>query len=138
MAEVLQAQLARVGVTIKLNVLEVPAFLEKWRSGDFDLAICGHGFEIDPSIQLNRWMTKDTRNYGHYSNPEFDRLCAEAVVTVDQAKRKELYYKAYHHFVEDAAVIYCIGENRYSAVRNNIKGLIKRFAINDYTMLTIK
>jgi len=138
MAEVLQAQLARIGVTIELDVLEVPAFLDKWRSGNFDLAICGHGFEIDPSVLLNRWMSTDTRNYGHYSNPEFDKLCAEAVVTVDQAKRKELYYKAYHVFVEDSAIIYCMGENRYSAVRNNIKGLIKTGPFNDYTRLTIE
>jgi peptide/nickel transport system substrate-binding protein len=138
LAEVMQAQLAEIGVTIELDVLEVPAFLDKWRGGDFDLAICGHGFEIDPSILLNRWMSTDTRNYGHYSNPEFDKLCAEAVITVDPEKRKELYYKAYHLFVEDAGINYLIGENRYSAVRNNVTGLIKRGPFNDYTRLMIE
>jgi ABC-type transport system substrate-binding protein len=138
LAEVMQAQLAEIGVTIELEVLEVPAFLEKWRGGDFELAICGHGFEIDPSIQLNRWMTDDTRNFGQHSNQVFDQLCAEATVTVDVEKRKDLYYDAYHMFIEDAAISYLIAENRYSAIRNNIKGLIKRTAFNDFTRLTVE
>ena len=137
MAEVLQAQMAEIGVTLELDVLEVPAFLEKWQAGDFELAICGHGYEVDPSIRLNRWMTDNPGNYGHYSNPEFDALCEEAATTIDEAKRKELYYDAYHIFADDSAIIYCIGEVRYSAIRNNIEGLIKITAYNDYTKLTV-
>jgi|ADurb_Total_1113_FD_contig_41_1904221_length_1601_multi_3_in_0_out_0_1 peptide/nickel transport system substrate-binding protein len=138
MAEVLQAQLARVGITVKLNVLEVPSFLETWKRGDFDLAICGHSYEIDPSIRLNRWMSDNPGNYGRYSNPAFDKFCNEGATTIDEAKRKQIYYDAYHIFVNDSAIIYCFDEVRYSAVRNNIEGLIKRTSFNDYTRLIIK
>jgi len=138
LAEVLQAQLAEIGITVKLNIPEVPAFLEAWQKGNFDLAICGHGYETDPSIRLNRWMSDSTQNYGHYSNSEFDRLCREGATTVDEVKRKQIYYDAYHIFVEDSAIIYMMGEVRYSAIRNNIEGLIKRTSYNDYTRLTVK
>jgi len=137
LAEVLQAQLAEIGVKVNLNIPEVPAFLETWKQGDFDLAICGHSFEVDPSIRLNRWMSDDSSNYGHYSNPEFDKLCKEGATTVDEAKRKQIYYDAYHIFSEDASVIYVVGEVRYSAVRNNIEGLIKRISQVDYTRLIV-
>jgi peptide/nickel transport system substrate-binding protein len=40
-------------------------------------------------------------NYVQYENKEVDALCAQGVATIDQAKRKEIYWKLQEILLED-------------------------------------
>jgi ABC-type transport system substrate-binding protein len=61
---------------------------------------------LDPQNFLSFLMTSDsTMNNDSYRNPEFDRLCAEADTSLDEAKRIALYQQAEDILLQDAARI---------------------------------
>lgn len=103
LAEALGAQLAKVGIQSKLEVLEWGVFVQglsgkKPSELDWDLFIMGAG----PSTGDADWGLRpiftthptNENNYGFYSNKEFDDLIFAAMRETDQAKRKELYRRA--------------------------------------------
>jgi len=74
-AEVIQSQLAQIGVTATINILEFPAvWLEQvFRNHDFDMSIIMHSEAWD---LLTVFGSPDY--YVGYDNPEVARLAAEA------------------------------------------------------------
>jgi peptide/nickel transport system substrate-binding protein len=94
-AEVLQAQLADVGITMNIeqisptNVTDL-FFLNK--QGDAMLAKWGG--RSDPSITITqRWTSTGFTNPGGASLPEVEELHAEAIATIDQDERATLLHE---------------------------------------------
>jgi len=61
-------------------------------------------------------------NYFHYSNPEFDRLLAEAATILDKDERKKLYHKAQQIAIQDAIGLWLYTDKSMVAVRKEVKG----------------
>jgi len=85
---------------------------------------------LDPQNFLSFLLASTAdQNHDGYSNPEFDRLCAEADTSLDEAKREELYHQAEDLLIKDAARIpvYFGQDNilispRVEGVRTNLFG----------------
>lgn len=103
LAEAIQAQLAKVGIKSKLEVLEWAVFRanyggKKPAEVPWDFFIMGAG----PSTGDADWGLRpiflsaptNENNYGFYSNKEFDEYILQAMKETNQEKRKELYRKA--------------------------------------------
>jgi peptide/nickel transport system substrate-binding protein len=103
----MQAQYKDIGVGIEMVQAEnTRAMVE---SGDFDL-------------QMDRWTSAPTGdpqyfmdssfktdgpgNFGHYSNSEFDALCAQLALETDQAKRFEIGARADKLMMDDIASLF--------------------------------
>jgi oligopeptide transport system substrate-binding protein len=52
------------------------------------------GDYVDPNSFLDLWVTNGTNNQTGWSNPDYDRLIAEASQTGDQAARYAAFQKA--------------------------------------------
>jgi len=59
----------------------------------------------------------------NYKNPEFDKLCAEADSTMDEAKRLELYGKAEDIVLQDAPFVPIYFERAAELISPRVKGL---------------
>ncbi len=96
-AAVLQAQLKRIGMNIKLKVLERGAALELRRKGQFAFKFAGGGFDLDPLrayVELKcepKRKIRRIRNETGYCDKEFEALYKKAIGEVDSKKRMELY-----------------------------------------------
>jgi peptide/nickel transport system substrate-binding protein len=91
-AALIKDQLKDVGINVTLEGLEYQTSLEAWKSEDFELGIQGNGYVVpDPDVLLNAfYMPQGTRNYSHWSHPQFVDLYNQQSRATDPAERLEL------------------------------------------------
>ena len=108
-AQVMQQNLQKVGVSAKLVTYSWETYLTKVESGEHTTCILGWtGDNGDPDNFLNVLLNsanatpEDATNVAYYKNPEVDELFARGQTTVDDAARQDAYYKAQEILHEDA------------------------------------
>lgn len=89
---------------IKPQMLEVGAFLDKRNKNQLESYFLSWGADyLDPQNFLSLLLMSDSpQNHDGYKNPEFDRLCAQADTTMDEATRTKLYNQAEDILMQDA------------------------------------
>jgi len=122
-AQVIQAQLAEVGVTAKINIVEWGIFISKWRESDFDSFISMNSGSIDPDIQFNRtFRTGGSTNVFLYSNPEVDELLDRGRSESDIVARQKIYGELQKKLVEDSPILFLYSANTIFASNNAVEG----------------
>jgi peptide/nickel transport system substrate-binding protein len=105
-AEVIQASLAEIGVTAKIQSVDWATYLDKARKGEFDAFMLGWtGDNGDADNFIYTLLDKDSigsNNYARYSNDELHDVLISAQTENDPAKRNELYKKAQEIVHDDA------------------------------------
>ncbi len=96
---------SQVGVEVNIQVLEWQAFLEASQQGNYDLIISGQGTGVDPDLTFN-WHSQSPLNELGYANPRVDELIEEALVTMEEEERAEIYRQAQEVIVADAPMIW--------------------------------
>lgn len=106
--ELARAQLAEVGVEVKLRSLEPPVFAEKvFTDRDFDTNVISYCNGADPEIGVKRMYLSSNvgpvpfSNSSAYRNPEVDRLFEQARTTIDESERGEVYRRLQEEIVDD-------------------------------------
>ncbi|EHQ91060.1 ABC transporter substrate-binding protein [Desulfosporosinus youngiae] len=89
--ELLQSELANIGIKLKVDILE--SVSDVHASGDYDLE-CATGVMV-PTGNAQYFfniiaVTGASSNWSHYSNTEVDRLAKELEATSDEGKRNEI------------------------------------------------
>jgi len=111
MAQVVQAHLAEIGVTVEIEALDGGSY---WNSGKGDI-----GKNLDMSMQLfsakmdpsftSQWFVSEqvgVWNWQRWANPEYDSLHKLAASTVDEAERAKAMVRAQQLMDESAAFIW--------------------------------
>jgi len=117
LTDVLTTQLADVGITLTVNQVEFPAWLEDvYTNHDFDLSIVDHAESRD----FQNWANPDY--YFGYNNPEVQSLFAEAqtALTADDAAAK--LQAAAKIVAEDAPAEFLLVSVSNSAVATGVTG----------------
>ncbi|CAM3658547.1 ABC transporter substrate-binding protein [Marinicrinis lubricantis] len=103
--QAIQGDLAKVGITVNINLNDHPTFLQKlqdparkWGSLRYGIWSCSC---MDADGTILPLFHTDTV-WSAYSNPEFDAAVDAARATTDEAVRLENYSKAFHILQEDA------------------------------------
>jgi peptide/nickel transport system substrate-binding protein len=103
---VLQQQWKDVGIDatpkyVDFNKVLVPALTN---TRQFDLLMVGFSWDVDPD-QSQVWHSRNVGPGGfngmHYMNPDLDKVLDDAVATLDQAQRKQLYFKMQQILADD-------------------------------------
>lgn len=123
--DIIQVQLKEIGIDCKLEKMDVGVFIDSvWGSKNFEMCVTGDGSDGDPDTWLRRWiMTGADNNFG-YSNPELDALVAEGAAAATNEERKAAYDKAFEIISEEQPLTYLFGGYLYSALQDNIQGLV--------------
>ena len=103
-AEVVKEQLGAVGIPVNLNEMEWGAFLKKTDNREVAFFHMRWGADyLDPQNFLSVLLTSTApENRTGYSNPAYDKLCAEADGSTNHEKRLALYNDAEKIVVDDA------------------------------------
>lgn len=94
-----------LGVHVELRVEEWKVFLERRRSGQYD--VCRHGWTgdyADPMTFLDLFLSDSGMNDCQWSNAEFDALIADSRNEMDTVKRMALLHRAEKHFIEQMPI----------------------------------
>jgi peptide/nickel transport system substrate-binding protein len=130
--EIIQAQLAEIGVQVELVPVEWAQWLEQVFKGyDYDMTIVSHTEALDIGIYARG---KDNYYFG-YDNPAFDQVIQQLNSTVDPEQRKALYQQAQQILSDDEAAIFLF-QLAKTGVRNaKLMGMWKNspIAANDMT-----
>jgi peptide/nickel transport system substrate-binding protein len=100
--QVIQNQLAAVGMSVKVQVLEVGTFLSTLVGGpeNFDMSAWG---AYDPSM-LKEWLSAN-QPISSYRDQSFVELVDKASQVSDLTERTNLYFEAQKKLLSDAAMI---------------------------------
>jgi peptide/nickel transport system substrate-binding protein len=133
LAEVLAAQLAEIGITAKIEVMEWSAIVATWdgiTADEFDepIFIMGAGpsmRDADGGLR-GLYTTTETglndRNYGFYSNKEVDDLIVKGMQETNPEKRKEYYKRAQEIlYLEDPAGIWLFDQYGMAAMSDKVE-----------------
>jgi oligopeptide transport system substrate-binding protein len=105
-AEALQQQWQRAGITTRLVNQEFATLLEARRAGDFQLLRSGWVADYDDPISFLALFTKDSaQNFTGWSDPAYDRALYEAARTRDTSARHALLRDAETRLLEAAPII---------------------------------
>jgi peptide/nickel transport system substrate-binding protein len=126
-AQVVQQQLAAVGIRAKINAPEWAQWLELEGKGNYDTYLCGWiGLTDADSYFFLQHRTGEVFNFTGYSNPEFDKLVDEGRSISDFDKRYEIYKQANKILVDDAPYIYFYSPTGLRAFKPYVKGFVTR------------
>lgn len=88
-AQLIQANLADIGVKVEILPLDLGVWVEQINKGDFQLTVTGLTPMYDPDPLLSR-PYKTTL----WKNEEYDKLLAQGRATANQEERKKIYARA--------------------------------------------
>jgi peptide/nickel transport system substrate-binding protein len=103
-AQLLQSEWAKVGVTLQTEVLTYPAALQVANEGAYHLIPQSYSGS-DPDLLWAYYHSGEPFNWSKISDPSLDRLLDEARGTFDPAQRARLYAQAQQHIMEQALLI---------------------------------
>lgn len=127
MGELMQADLAKIGIKVKLLSFDWPTYLEKSKTGQHSLIQFGWtGDNGDPdnffNVLLGCASVKTGSNYARWCDPQFNKLITEAKFTTDIKKRTRLYMKAQEIAHTESPIIPIAHSQTFKAMGKNIKG----------------
>ena len=123
-AQVVQAQLAEIGIVANIEQLEKATFNERLMKADFEMAIATLNWPDSNNMLTYLYDSQGAFNYDkEYSNPEVDALLQEAKTSTDAAKRSELYSKVVNITYADRPIIPLFFPNEIVGANANIQGI---------------
>ncbi|MBI4639133.1 MAG: ABC transporter substrate-binding protein, partial [Candidatus Tectomicrobia bacterium] len=103
LGQVLQAQLAKIGVKVELNTMELASWWRRFFAGEFDLTHDSPWADLDPDETMYpEYRSGEKWNPMKYHNPEADKLLDLARSTLNVKTRREAYHKVMRILAEDA------------------------------------
>jgi len=125
-AEIIQQNFKKVGIDVKIRVMEWQAFLEQIDNRSFDAMILGWGMGRDPDI-YDIWHSSKTKkgeyNFISYKNGEIDRLLIAGRRTFDIAKRKKIYYRIHAILADEQPYAFLYVPDATPIVHRRFKGI---------------
>jgi len=125
-AQLVQAQLAEAGITVKIEAIEFTQYVDRWLKADFDMATGLNGGGPDPDFYVFRYFTDDGNlNFiTSWKNPTSSDAIKQGRATTDPAKRKDLYTTAQKELVNGVPFVWLFVGRDYNASLPTTKGFI--------------
>ena len=123
-AELLQSDLANVGIQAEIVDLESAAYVERRRASDFQMQIHNFGrANKDPASLFGTVSNYKLSNPSQYENERYTELVQAGATTVDPAEREEIYQELARIIVEDAFVLNVASRDQAWAAVEELNGV---------------
>jgi peptide/nickel transport system substrate-binding protein len=120
-ALLLQEQLKAVGVEVVIDQIERATMDERTQGGAFDAALESWNTDPTPTASVpGLWGTGGGSNFGHYSNPAFDRQIATASAAATPEAAKSAWIAAFETLAHDAPGIMLFSVDNIAAVDSRV------------------
>ena len=125
-AQVLQAQLAEIGVKLDIKMMELNVYVDTWLKGDFDMAVALNGGRPDPYTMYNRYWTKNgnLQKVSNFADDTLDKLLQDGRAETDPEKRKVIFAELDKQLAEKAPWIWLYTGYGYTAQQKNVQGFV--------------
>jgi len=117
-AELMQQMLAKVGMNVKLQLVDWSTWLSSvYSGGNYDFTVIGHTGKLDPDGTLAGY---GAGRYVKWYNATVDAKIKEATTISDFAARKKLYTDALEIMANEVPFVYIGTSYRYVGTRSNV------------------
>jgi dipeptide transport system substrate-binding protein len=142
-AELIQSDLAAVGIKVSIVKYEWAEYLKRGKAGESDIGMFGwNGDNGDPDnfmATLLSCASVGGSNYAEWCDKEYDGLVVKARETLNQADRTKLYEKAQEVFHREAPWVPMAHSLVYQPMRKNVEGFkMSPFALNNFYGVSLK
>jgi dipeptide transport system substrate-binding protein len=143
-AELMQADWAKVGINVRVQMMEWGEMLKRTGQGDHDITFLNWaGDNGDPDNFFTPNLTCDAvkggGNKSQWCDPRFDALLDEARKTVDLAQRTELYKRAQRLLYDEVSVIPLVYPVNMTALNKRVHGFVPNpFANSDFRRVSVQ
>jgi dipeptide transport system substrate-binding protein len=142
-AELIQADLAKVGIRARIVKYEWAEYLKRARAGESDIGMFGwNGDNGDPDnfmATLLSCAAVGSSNYGQWCHKEYDELINKARQTPRVAERTRLYEKAQEVFKREAPWVPMAHSVVVQPMLKNVEGFrMSPFAIAQFYGVSLK
>jgi len=129
MAQVLQSNLAELGISVKIEIVPWTSMVEEHTSSETapEMAALNMGaFTGDAVFYLKQNFhsinSGGSYNWSFYENADFDKLLDDAAATVDVVDRTQLLYDAQQMLVDDYVALFAASPDSVEAINNRFEG----------------
>ena len=127
MGEMVQADLAKIGIKLNLITYDWAAYLQKARDGQHEMVLMGWtGDNGDPdnflATLLSCQAAKNGSNFARWCNTTFDKYVDDAAASSDQNRRTQLYQQAQVIFKTEAPWVTIAHAKVYRALDKKVSG----------------
>jgi len=126
-AQILQYQLKKVGIEMKIRIMEWQAFLNTVvHPRNFDAIILGWSIPLMPDAR-SVWHSSNDKiggfNLTGYNNKEVDMLIEEGEITLEKEKLSKIYKNLFRHITDDLPYLFLYIPNSITVVNKDIKNV---------------
>ncbi|WP_268798853.1 ABC transporter substrate-binding protein [Pseudomonas huanghezhanensis] len=143
-AQLLQADLAKIGIKAEIKVIEWGELIRRAKAGEHDLLFMGWaGDNGDPdnflTPQFSCAAVQSGTNFARYCDKELDTLIREGKTTSDQDKRSKIYQKAQALIQQQALWLPLAHPTAATLTRKGVAGYsVSPFGRQDFSKVTVK
>ncbi|WP_337880397.1 ABC transporter substrate-binding protein SapA [Rheinheimera sp.] len=129
MAELMQADLARIGVRARIVSLEWNSFRRKLSDNEHDSVLIGWSADnADPDNFFRPLLScaaaQNGSNRANWCDPKFDNLLNQALLTADPQQRRSFYLAAQHYLAEQMPLFSIAHSKRFQAQSVKVSGVV--------------
>lgn len=122
-AEIVVDQLSKVGIRATIKKVEWTTWKEDtYRNRNYQATIIGFDGTLAPSDWLKKYATDAANNIANYSNEAFDTTLEQALKTVDEEEKSQLYKQLQMNLAENAASVYIEDPADFVAISSRFGG----------------
>ena len=123
-AQVLQSQLAEIGIKLEIEMMELNVYVDTWLAGNFDMAVAQNGGRPDPYPMYNRYFTKEGNlvKVSNFTDDELDSLMKQGQAETDPAKRVEIFHSFESRLAELSPWLWLSTGYNYTAQLKTVSG----------------
>lgn len=125
MAEIIQAQLGEIGITVNIESLESAAFSAALGTGEIQLGLATNSNTSgDPGAASKVFKSTNfpKPNYSGLASDEIDKLLDEGLACTDPTEREAIYTKVQQLAAEECCIIPLCYENEIFGINANLQG----------------
>jgi peptide/nickel transport system substrate-binding protein len=126
-AEIVQQAVKEININVSVEPLEIGTFADNIGKGNFQWASTGRGMRGDPSGHVVDFRSGTANNlvwFGDgWKNDELDAIYDEALATVDQARRHELYNRIQEIILTEVPNLYTVQPMKFQVAANRVQGM---------------
>jgi len=138
-AQVIQQQLAKVGIDITIEVIEWSMWLsEIYTDRTFETTLIDFTGKLDPYAVLRRYISDFGRNFLNHNDPTYDQVMESALRSSSATERTRLYKQAQAILVENVPAAFMADYQFIWAMNPKFTGYTSYpFFFHDLTKITL-
>ena len=137
-AELIQAQLKKAGINATIDPIEFSTWLDRvYKDRDYETTIAGFIGYTDPIRVLDRYVSRNDKDYLNYESEEYDKAISNAMETLDRDELIKNVKDAQEIIARDCAAVFLQDPNDNIVLNNQYTGLktypVQKLNLEDVT-----